>query len=277
VYANRGAEYIGQLEGEVAAKTQEANDLRSQNQQLREENNRLTDLTRMLLSSQAFSGFLQELSQSGLPPPSTYTETPRQTQVPSQTQPARKDVNPHDAAAQQMNGQQSQVSMALVPETALDMSMLDTPHAWNSTLPANDFQVYAVTELPEAPALDLSQLSGKPRSGVDASSKPSKDAPVLAEMPNVSTLSSDAEPVVIDATVVLDPVAFALYFDDSKRDSFDHVAPQKWSEDMTSVLSPGEIADAGQVSDAGPTLEKMCSELDESCARLAGFIPGSGL
>src|SRR5256885_6591869 len=105
-------EYIGQLEGEVAAKVQEANDLRVQNRQLMEENTRLSDLTRMLLSSQAFSGFLNELSQNGMPAPSTTAATASQpqsqTQSQAQPQPTKKDVNPHQATRQAQN-QQTQV------------------------------------------------------------------------------------------------------------------------------------------------------------------------
>lgn len=49
-------EYIGQLEGELHAKSVEADELRVQNETLAAENARLTDLTRALLSSTHFSG-----------------------------------------------------------------------------------------------------------------------------------------------------------------------------------------------------------------------------
>src|SRR5437763_10380591 len=91
-------EYIGQLEGEVAAKAQEASDLRAQNRQLIEENTRLTDLTRMLLSSQAFSSFLNELSLNGIPAPATAAASSQ-----PQPQPTKKDVNPHQATRQAQN------------------------------------------------------------------------------------------------------------------------------------------------------------------------------
>src|SRR5882672_1378664 len=119
-----------------------------------EENTRLTDLTRMLLSSQAFSGFLSELSTSGLPAPTSATT---QTSNQPRPQPTRKDVNPHQAA-RQMHAQQPQIGMALLSESAVNFSVLDTPaNSWNTGISSNDFQVFALTELPRGPAIDLAK------------------------------------------------------------------------------------------------------------------------
>src|SRR5438874_1734309 len=85
-------EYISQLEGEVAAKTTEANDLQIQNRALMEENARLTDLTRMLLSSPHFSSFLGDISVNGLPAPQSSLPSAAQTSFQPKPQ---KDANPN--------------------------------------------------------------------------------------------------------------------------------------------------------------------------------------
>ncbi|RMZ78404.1 hypothetical protein DV738_g3919, partial [Chaetothyriales sp. CBS 135597] len=178
-FRSRRKEYMTQLEGDVAAKNDEANALRVENQQLREENNRLTDLTRMLLSSSAFSSFLQELSQSGVPQrPSLPTQPVRQERP--QAQPARKDINPHEAARQVH--QQQHVGMVLVPENNFDMSLFETP-AWTPAVPSNDVHIYAVTTLPEEPVIDVTKLSRKTKSESGPAPSVSKNLPVLAEMP----------------------------------------------------------------------------------------------
>lgn len=61
-------EYISQLEGEVAAKASEANDLRAQNRALMEENARLNEMSRMLLSSPHFQQMLEQMNANGMNP-----------------------------------------------------------------------------------------------------------------------------------------------------------------------------------------------------------------
>jgi ribonuclease Z len=266
-FRSRRKEYIGQLEGEVAVKVQEANDLRTQNQQLREENNRLTDLTRMLLSSQAFSGFLQELSQSGLPASSVqnisqqmkHAPSQTQAQTQSQSQPQQKDVVAHDGA-HQMHVQQPQIGMALIPETHMDFSTFQPSNAWMTALPTNDFQVYSVMEMPEAPTLDLEVLSGKNKS-TPVISQPSKDIPQLSE--SACQIVSEAEKperVQVDDSVELDEAAFALYFDSASSAT---EAP------LISASAVGEEPAAEE--DNLARLERMCSDLDAACDRLADF------
>ncbi|KAJ4620925.1 hypothetical protein HRR85_001153 [Exophiala dermatitidis] len=260
-FRSRRKEYINQLEGEVAAKAQEANDLRAQNQQLREENNRLSDLTRMLLSSQAFAGFLQELSQSGLPPPSNLGNTQQQKPVQTQPQPQhiKKDIGPHEAT-QQMQHQQPQVGMALIPETPMDFSALQPSNSWMTPLPTNDFQVYAVTELPEPPVLDLDSLYEKPDTGyVRSASKLAKDVPQLPVAPAVVEAESAA--LQVDESVDLDSEAFALYFDSP--------ATVLNEPCQHAVLSTDQLSD----EECAVRLHKMCSNLDDIFDRLADFIP----
>jgi len=262
-FRSRRKEYIGQLEGEVANKVQEANDLRVENQQLREENNRLTDLTRMLLSSQAFSGFLQELSQSGLPASHLQAAT-QQKPVKSQPQPAQKDVASHEAA-HQMHMQQPQIGMALIPETHVDLSILPPSNGWMSGLSSNGFQVYAITELPEPPALDLEALSGKSKSS-DSTPRTSKDMPQsIPRLPesqeHVEGARNVQEPAKTDESVLLDVEAFALYFDSCGQ----------CSDDFPQPLEPSPNAEARSDEESLARLKKLCSDLDAACDRLTDF------
>ncbi|KEF56548.1 uncharacterized protein A1O9_06736 [Exophiala aquamarina CBS 119918] len=261
-FRSRRKEYIGQLEGEIAAKTQEANDMRAQNEQLREENNRLTDLTRMLLSSQAFAGFLQELSQSGLPAPNTHVNTQQQKQARSQPQPQSqsnprlKDVSTNEVS-RQMRGQQPQIGMALIPETPIDLSAFQSSNAWMTALPTSDFQVYAVTEIPEAPALDLEAISGKPDS-IFSRPKPTKDVPMLQDSVESWTKPAEHKASVVDETVPLDQGAFALYFETPSIPTI-----QDKSADALGI----EISEEQRSAE----LKNMCDDLDEACARISRY------
>ena len=253
-------EYIGQLEGELATKAQEANDLRVQNQQLQEENNRLTDLTRMLLSSQSFSGFLQELSQSGLPPPNFQktVQQPKPIQTQPQPQPIKKDVS-SNAANHQMQNQHPQINMALIPETPIDYSALQSSNGWMKSLQTNDFHVYAVTELPKPPVLDIESLSCKPAS-TKSSSKGLKD---LLQLPAAATGEAESippEPAQVDESVALDWAAFALYFDSSVCDN------AQWVDEGTSTKASHLFE-----GDDDEALKKLCSDLEDSCDDLAHF------
>ena len=215
---------------------------------MREENNRLTDLTRMLLSSQAFSGFLQELSHSGVPaqPQRTSAQPAMQERIqqqpPQQHQHQRKDVNPNDAS-RQMNHQQPQVGMALMPETNVDLSLFSS--SWNSGLNASDFQVFAVTELPADPILDLSNLSEKPTS------------PYVATKPDVSK----TRPSLPDIPAPLKAVRESKPVQTSPSNSL----PSAKSVSIASSTSPTIGSDKD--------LSALCSELEESCERLAAFLP----
>lgn len=168
----------------MAVKIEEANDLRVQNRQLMEENTRLTDLTRMLLSSQAFSGFLSELSGTGLPS-SSNTVPPSQSQP--QSQPTQKDVNPQQLASQLQN-QQPQIGIATVPETSINFPLFEavtsTP-SWNADVGSNNFPVYTSIGLPDGPALDEKKLSGKGESSCpfQAPNTVKSDVPVIQHAP----------------------------------------------------------------------------------------------
>ncbi|KAI4740602.1 hypothetical protein E4T50_08968 [Aureobasidium sp. EXF-12298] len=62
-FRSRRKEYISQLEGEVAMKAQEANDLRVENRSLQEENGRCRRLIEVLLRHPAYAPFIEDISK----------------------------------------------------------------------------------------------------------------------------------------------------------------------------------------------------------------------
>ncbi|KAI9863328.1 MAG: hypothetical protein M1813_003770 [Trichoglossum hirsutum] len=223
-FRSRRKEYIGQLEAEVATKTNEANDLTMQNRALMEENTRLSDLTRMLLSSPSFSNFLDALSPvNGLPAPAESTErsptskSTRQAENPTPSPP--KDANPYTA--------QQHVGMALVPDNNVDFSMPELNNNWAtgylpSTWGTNQPQVFSVLELPEGPAvdqIDTSVLSGKSSgfSGETFSSDETKvEAPMVERMPVIEEQNEKVNvtsPVKPEAGLEESDPAYSLFED----------------------------------------------------------------
>ena len=252
-------------------KVQEANDLRVQNRQLMEENTRLSDLTRMLLSSQAFSGFLNELSQNGMPAPSTAALAAPQPQP----QPTKKDVNPHQAARQAQN-QQTQVGMTIIPESTLDFSMLESipTSNWNTGLGMNSYQVCAVTEIPEGPAIDIGSLSGKKAHDITTSiTSAVKDYPVLQFPPVIKQQAFSLPTTEVNKDAELDDVAFTLFVDQPTVSPLAIVGqPPKCdlpSSHTLSLSAPSTTEDSEVEEDRWPTLENMCSTLDASFENLS--------
>ena len=277
--ANSQPEYIGQLEGEVAAKAQEADDLRVQNRKLVEENTRLTDLTRMLLSSQAFSGFLNELSASGVPTPSPNDNASQAQAKPKQT---RKDINPHEAM-RQANQHKPRVATATVSKTPTDFSMLEiTSNTWDTPHNMNDFQVFSVTEMPNWPAIDCGYLSGKKSNFVETECPfdAVKDIPIIQSSPRIS---ASATPAVIidtpDESVDLDEIIFALFFDNGVRSlpvssagidiSFD--TPLIWKESQPVHLVVGNADNSDMEILAISRLTSLCAALNATGERLAAW------
>ena len=229
-------EYIGQLEGELAVKASEADDFKAKNEELIAENKRLTDLTRLLLSSPAFSEFLTELSGTNGTSAIQDLTQPRSQPAP-QPQQQKKDANPNSYRSRSMHN--STVGMAMIPEEPSYESNTGTPTGYNYTHTgmANglyDAQVYAVTSLPEPdfPTFDPSTLSQK--SYVDSSSfhAEPKDAPPA--MPWLPTAVFHASPIALEpyddvdcADIDESDPVFALYADQPATVSpaADKVAP----------------------------------------------------
>ena len=210
----------------------------------------------MLLSSPAFTGFLQELNHSGVP------ESSRQPARQERPQSSRKDVNPHEAA-RQLHSQQPQIGMALVPEPNIDLSLFDTP-SWNA-VPSSDFHVFAVTELPQGPAVNLERCSGKSEKPALLSSETTKMVPSLPEVPQqVKASESEVKAKIAPSSPPSAPTA-TLYRQNSA---------------LISTLNPKPTFELRQanvdavVSGSWDQLKALCSELDAAAERLAGIIPG---
>ncbi|KAM0330922.1 hypothetical protein ACHAQA_003878 [Verticillium albo-atrum] len=210
-FRSRRKEYITQLEAEIANKVSENGDLRMQNHAIMEENKRLSDLTRMLLTSPSFSTFLDHLSSN---PQAIPQQQPAQVPIkPEQRQTeksqAHKDANPY--AAQQ--SQQQQIGMAMIPEQNMDLSMLNLNNDSFNFQP----QVFAVLETPEMPTtIDAEILSGKTSNFVGETFESDDDKielPLLEEpkMTAPATLEKTVEPEqTYDDDFENDP-EFALY------------------------------------------------------------------
>jgi hypothetical protein len=287
-------EYIGQLEGEISGKAQEADDLRAENEALKAENTRLTDLTRMLLSSAAFSSFLNDLS--GTNPmttlPSTTNAAPAPSSAPQQSRPVRKDPNPYQRQLQTQPHNGTQVGMTLVPDAPLNFSAFSaTNNTWNDTMDFgfNNTRVFAVTELPQGPAVDsvdVDILSGK-----SSSYSPKEDMPTPERMPVVSTETEaviECEEIELDAS---NP-AFALFIDyaseptsstskpetssttpsETNYQVFGSIAPEKALARIDLVVNENDSSEDGVVSSAVmDRFRRLCSEAEAASSRLAAI------
>lgn len=296
VRANIITEYIGQLEGEVAAKTNEANEYRAQNQALMAENQRLSELTRMLLSSSAFSNFLNDLSNNGVPTATaSVSEQSTVAQLAAVQAKTSKDPNPNQFIHKQADAQEhgsAHVGMTLIPDSALDFSTLDlnnnnnTGFITNFDRAYNHAQVFSVVDVPQGPAVDLfdtAVLSGKTSNFVGpclSSDECKLGAPSIERMPSVheeteedqtsAVVSSDAE---FDES---DP-AFALYMDTPSPAKPTPVAvPQLLFGDMDAekvfaridVFVGTEDIDGTLSAVAMERFERMCSKLEAAFQRI---------
>ncbi|EUC49472.1 hypothetical protein COCMIDRAFT_22848 [Bipolaris oryzae ATCC 44560] len=202
-FRSRRKEYIGQLEGEVAMKVNEANELRAQNRLLMEENARSRAFIERLLRHQAFTPFLEELSrdeslQIKAPMTAMPTSSAAVTAAPA---PAFQPQPQFNAMSQPEN---PQVSMTMAPEPQIDFAMLNLNNSNNANANWNvnngfNFQqpvAFAVTELPEGPSnpLDTQAMSGK---GYSAIFNAEDDAPVeeiKADYPVIKNPVQSAQP-----------------------------------------------------------------------------------
>lgn len=174
----RRTEYIGQLEGEVAMKAQEANDLRGQNTALMQENDRYRGLIETLLRHPAFTPFINDISQDpsvlGMPQRQPQQMQPQQQQHQQpQTQPTpqpqqqpqqqQQEIKPEymnfDASQLQIPGQQQSeqqhVNLAMIPEE--NFSKLNIG-SYQPSMNFNSFQsvnAYAVTDVPRLDPVKL--------------------------------------------------------------------------------------------------------------------------
>jgi hypothetical protein len=236
-FRSRRKEYISQLESEIAGKVSDNNDLRKENIALAEENKRLTDLTRMLLSSPSFSNFLNHLSTDpaampqGMAIKTEPQQQQQQQQQPQQQQEQRqipKDPNPFGAQTQQ------QIGMAMIPEQQIDFSMLNIDNSYTYTP-----QVFVV-DTPEIPApIDMSVLTGKPSLLEETFSfeEDKNELPAIERPAEVVEAASATESLPVDEEFESDP-EFVLFH--TKSDSTSE-ASQPATSDVVSASIFGAI------------------------------------
>lgn len=296
------SEYIGQLEGEIATKQSENDGLRVKNEALVAENTRLTDLTRMLLSSPAFSTFLNDLSATGVPTSIPEPSQPQnQTATPRPEPATRKDVNPNENTPQQTSDQQQDnmmhVGLTVIPEeSSFNYTMTEPLNAgYNNNLDFGglyDAQVYAVTSIPQGPAVDsieFSMLHGKTSNFVGPywEADDNKDEPPVIEcIPSVQKMDQPAPietPSEDDDIDISDP-AFALFIDQSPSELPSTpltVAPEDriFGEiELEKAFGRVELLlaeDTDDVAELGSAtierFERLCSRLEASSARVAAI------
>lgn len=195
-FRSRRKEYITQLEQERDNKDDELARLRVNNRALLEENKRLSDLTRMLLSSPSFSNFLDHLSTD----PTAVAAAPVKAEPETEQHDTPKDANPYATTSQQ------QIGFAMIPEQNVDFSMLALDNSAFNFQP----QVFVV-DTPEVPTpIDTSILSGKTSNFVgELSSADEKiEVPAIEREAAVVDQVTDAAPV--DEEFEADP-QFALF------------------------------------------------------------------
>lgn len=282
-------------------KTAEADELKAKNEELMAENTRLSDLTRMLLSSPAFSTFLSDLSGNGVAPPPSSSQVSQPATVKAGPTPnTRKDVNPHNVIKREAESRQqvAQIGMTLIPETNIDYSALEsTSNPWVEG--AMDFglydaQVFTITELPQGPAVDQISpaiLSGKSTysatSFVDDDENEAKHElpsmerrPVPEKTEPAQELERGRDDVEFDES---DP-AFTLFANCSSHTAsiatnaeprlFGNIETDKAFSRLELVTDQHEDDGLGEVSTATmQNFERLCSRLEAASNRIDALMP----
>lgn len=268
------------------------------------ENARLGDLTRMLLSSSAFSTFLAELSGTGAPNPIPEISQAQSHGSTSRPQPSapRKDVNPNQVAPRQSQAQgqnNSHVGLNMIPEESSfnynATESANTGYTDNMDFGLYDAQVYAVIAVPQGPAVDtmlFANLHGKSSNlvGPCPSVDDVKDEPLLIEsMPSTvgkmempEPIETPCEDLDIDAS---DP-AFALFIDQPVSSEiaprcalapedriFGDIELEK-AFGRLEIIVEDESIDSLELSSATiERFERLCSRLDAASATILAITP----
>jgi len=290
-FRSRRKEYIGQLEGEVAMKTNECNELRNQNRALMEENARSRAFIERLLRHQAFTPFLEDLSRE-----ESLDSKPAMSSLSSATAPtvapARKNVNLYQG--HQFEGmsqsENPQIGMALIPETPLDLSILNinNSNSWSRNS-VNSFnfqqpQVFAVIDLPEGPTspIDTEALSGKGFSSFVEENSPIEvvkhDFPVLErplDFEEMFVEGEDKEEQQVDD--LDDDPEFDLYRSTPASSvSSPDSAPLDSQEPIFGTMNPEKvsahfelfISDEAEIQRLSERLERMCAAMEPVYQRI---------
>lgn len=179
-------EYISQLEGEVAVKTQEANELKTANRSLAEENSRYRNLIETLLRHPAYVPFIEDFSKDPnlVAPQQIASSSMATTPVPSSNQDAVKQED-------------RRPGMPML-ETPVDLSLLNlnNGNGNNFSVPSNasvNFaqpQIYAVHNIPQGPSpLELAAEMNASRRAAEMDRKKA-NYPVVSQMHNNAMFDS---------------------------------------------------------------------------------------
>jgi hypothetical protein len=286
-FRSRRKEYIGQLEGEVQQKVNEANELRTQNRALMEENARSRAFIERLLRHQAFTPFLEELSrEEGIDAKPAMSTLSSASTTPTPA-PVRKDPNPYQN--QQFGGISSQannpqIGMTLIPETHLDISMLNlNSNNWGANNLASfnysQPQVFSVTELPAGPVnpIDTEALSGKGFSSIFAAED---DSPVESVKPDFPVIERpiESKPAPVEVDEEDDDPEFDLYRSTptSVVSATATVTPSEQHESLFGAINPEKvfahfelfISDDAADERLMAKFEKQCAKMDRLCERI---------
>ncbi|EKV18895.1 BZIP transcription factor (LziP), putative [Penicillium digitatum PHI26] len=275
-FRSRRKEYIGQLESEVAARTNEAHEVRLQNRALYEENARLNDLARMLLGSPHFSNFLNDIGDTMPNQPQQQSQQQQQQpqQQAQQAAPQRnmqgmpKDTNANRGQEFQMQ-QTPQANMVMVPNQGMDPSSMGMNNGgWNSGIDMNygNTPVFAVMEVPEGPALDAQVLSGKPFSPFSIPESSKNEAPIVDRPASDSPSQSDIGAANPDVEIDESDPAFALFVDSPApvtNIAFEGVSTEKTAQ-FQLVVDNSEVSDS-----AKKTFHALCNSIDAAFERVS--------
>lgn len=156
-------EYIGQLEGEVASRTAEANELKSKNRELMEQNSQLTQLTRAMLGHPSFQTFMQECSND----PSILHNAQNQRDQPASN--SQEESQSQGSVKQEQSShsdESTHVGFASVPENNLNFSMLNLGNNhWDAGHAGFNFQQPQVFSVFEVPCPDPEEFLAAPLRG----------------------------------------------------------------------------------------------------------------
>ncbi|KAI5862456.1 hypothetical protein GGS23DRAFT_101186 [Durotheca rogersii] len=282
-FRSRRKEYITQLEAEIANKVTENGELRSQNRALAEENRRLGDFTRMLLSSPSFSGFLDHLSANPAALPQSQLQPPQPEQRLSDARQRPKDV--HAFATSQPAEQPHTIGMVMLPEQSMEWRSLNLGPDHFNYQP----QVFTILETLDLPAVDTEALAGKSTnfvgelvaSGIEKTEAPVLVSPVLpladaAATPDEPT-SSESPASDLDGDIYEEPETASSKPADLNTDSliavdiFGDVEPEKAFARYELVESEGEDI---VTSIAARRVDRLMASIEPLLARLERLTVG---
>ena len=265
-------------------------------QALESENAQLSNLTRTLLASPAFSEFLRQAGDEAV---SSNMGAPYAPVVKTEPkpQPSQKDVNPQGAAAQSTEGEQQDstyIGMTMIPEHPIELSTFEAnTNAWANTLDFSlyDTPVYAVTSLPEGPMIEQFRPSSNSEKSTELAlplpgGDSKMDVPLVERMPESGEIAKLPEVVTSIADDVdfdeSDP-AFALYADCSPTTAspigqpeepiFGNIELEKAFGRLELVLESDSTISCDTSSATLERFQRLCASVEALSEELSLIIP----